>query len=250
MMAQPLIKTTAQKAVYDAGQQRRRSMIGKVKLAQKALGLVDDDYRAMLLRETGCTSAADCTEGQLARMIEAMKRAGFKPVAKVGTGPSARVAAQGKAARKARALWISLHQLGVVHNPSEIALEAFAKRQLKVDALAWANDGQMFKLIEALKAMAEKNGWSQALDGVHPTQTVRVLRHRLCEAIHARLIATGVVPADMRLKQVAFTLCGLEDERGTGPGFWEPEALDLLAKGLAAKLHAVCPPNAANGGVA
>ncbi|MFX8708345.1 regulatory protein GemA, partial [Acinetobacter baumannii] len=64
-------------------------------------------------------------------------------------------------ARKARALWISLHKLGVVHNPSEQALEAFAKRQLGCEKLVWARQSDAYRLIEALKSMAERAGWRQ-----------------------------------------------------------------------------------------
>ena len=46
---------------------RRRAMIGKVKIAQKELGLDEDTYRALLSRVVGRSSAADCTEAQLAR---------------------------------------------------------------------------------------------------------------------------------------------------------------------------------------
>ncbi len=227
---------TAQKAVYDASQARRRSMIGKVKLAQKALGLDEDTYRAMLDRETGNRSAADCTEAQLVKMLEALKRAGFKPVPRM-PGRSA-AAVDTPTARKARALWISLHQLGVVHNPSEIALESFVKKQMKVEAWAWADEGKAYKLIEALKSMAERNGWSQSVEGIAPSQIVKTLKLRLCEALLVKLKACGNVPAEWRLKEAAFRLCGIEDQRGVGPMLWSAEALDVLAKGLARELAA------------
>jgi phage gp16-like protein len=229
---------TAQKAVFDVAQQRRRSMIGKVKMAQKQLGIVEDDYRAMLLRETGQVSAANCTEAQLGRMLDALKRAGFTPVTKSGNRPTSET----KTARKARALWISLYQLGVVHNANELALEAFAKRQLKVERLVWANDGQMFRLIEALKGMAEKAGWSQSVEGIHPTQTIKTLRLRLCEAILRKMVEAELVPPAMRLNTAAWQLCGMEDERGVGPILWSAEALDLLAKGLGGKLRQAMRP--------
>lgn len=78
----PLNKWVVSRAAFDARNQRRRSMIGKVKIGQKALGLVEDDYRAMLFRITKKFSAKDCTEAELVSVLDDMKRAGFKPIVK------------------------------------------------------------------------------------------------------------------------------------------------------------------------
>ena len=80
-------------------------------------------------------------------------------------------------------MWISLHQLGAVRDPSEAALEAFARRQLGVDRLRWAVASEANALIEALKQMAERAGWSQDLSGVPAVQHVAVLKARLADAI-------------------------------------------------------------------
>ncbi|MBR8657898.1 regulatory protein GemA, partial [Achromobacter sp. Marseille-Q0513] len=53
-----------------------------------------------------------------------------------------------------RALWLFLHQLGAVKNPSEEALAAYVKRIAKVDALQWTNGNQTEALIETLKKWA------------------------------------------------------------------------------------------------
>ncbi|MDP1964000.1 MAG: hypothetical protein Q8K93_17570, partial [Reyranella sp.] len=58
---------------------------------------------------------------------------------------------------------------------------------LGVERLQWADQGLVYKLIEALKAMAERAGWSQDLAGVDPRDQVAVLRERLAAAITARL---------------------------------------------------------------
>ena len=121
----------------------------------------------MMGRITGHASAGDCNLNQLAAVLDEMKAKGWKPKVIAGAKASAPVrskAADHPSARKARAMWISLHQLGVVRDRRESALEAFAARQLKVERLQWADQGQVYKLIEALKAMAERAGWSQAGD--------------------------------------------------------------------------------------
>jgi hypothetical protein len=110
-----------------------------------------------------------------------------------------------QAAKKARALWLSLWNLGEIRDPSETALEAFARRQLKVERLQWADQGQTYKLIEALKAMAERAGWPQQLDVTHAGQEIEVLKRRLLLA-QVRLLRTGPLSQDQlaHLREVVF----------------------------------------------
>lgn len=171
----------------------RRNAVVKVQIARRDLGLDEDTYRAMLERLTGRTSSSACTDAQLGRVLDEMKAKGWKP--KVVTGgraarsASTRVApASSPVAKKARALWISLHQLGVVRDPSEAALEAFGKRQLKVERLHWAKPYHADRLVEALKAMACRAGWDQDLTGFPPeTDLIKVLKARLARAQAERL---------------------------------------------------------------
>jgi phage gp16-like protein len=179
---------TARTATFNGADQRRRGMIAKVKVAQKQLGLDEDTYRALLQRVTGKRSAADLNVAELEAVIGDLVDHGFKPTVIVGgninAGKTAAIArADHPSARKARAMWISLHQLGVVRDPSEKALEAFAARQLKIDRLQWADVGDVYKLIEALKAMAERAGWSQDLAGIPAALHVPTLKARLQTAI-------------------------------------------------------------------
>lgn len=181
-------------ARFNPADAARRAMLAKVHIARKELRLQESEYRAMLARLTGHDSAGDCTLAQLAAVLDELKAKGWKPAVFVNRDkqtqaprPAAsRAAADSPVARKARALWISLAQLGAVRNASEQALEAFARRQLKVEAMQWADQGQGFRLIEALKAMAERAGWSQDLTGVPAARHIDVLKERLAAAIAAR----------------------------------------------------------------
>jgi phage gp16-like protein len=170
------------------------SALAKIHIAKKELGLHDDDYRATLERLTGKRSAKDLTEAQAGLVIEEFKRRGWVPkvVAGGSTAPKPPYRQPGKSiygkavaafesAKKARALWISLWQLGAIDDSSEAALEAFAKRQLKCERLVWADQQQMYKLIEALKAMAERSGWRQSLANVPVHKWVWALKFRLYE---------------------------------------------------------------------
>jgi len=181
-----------------------RLLLAKVHLAAKELGLADDDYRGILFDETGKRSAKDCTTAELVRVVERFKARGWaqKP-------PKAPRPADHAAAMKARAMWVSLHHLCAIDNPSDQALEAFAKRQLKCERMQWANQGLMYRLIEALKAIAERHGWSQDMAGVRPEAVPLVLRRGLVEAILQKLRDCAFIPADWDFERVAHEFAGM-----------------------------------------
>lgn len=179
----------------------RRTMIAKLHLAKRDLAMGDDDYRAVLERVTGQRSASGLSAAQLDAALKEMARLGWE--AKPGNG---RRAASSPAAAKARAMLISLGLMGVIRNSSEAALHAFARRQIGVDRLDWARDDQVYKLIEALKAIANRNGWCQSTEGL--ADPVWTLKLRLCEAITQRLIAAGIVPPGTELAALAAGVLG------------------------------------------
>lgn len=181
----------------------RRAAVVKVQIARKELRLDDAAYRAMLERLTGRTSSADCTDAQLGRVLDEMKAKGWKPRVVAGgkpyggrkgtvviddpAAPHRRPQpASSPVAKKARALWISLHQLGEVDDPSEAALEAFARRQLKIDRLHWVKPDHAYRLIEALKAWATRAGWDQDVAGLTSSEATALLKLRLDAAIASR----------------------------------------------------------------
>jgi len=166
----------------------RNAMLAKVHLAAKELGLDEDSRRDILERITGQRSAAGLDDRQLDKVLDEFKRLGWKPMSK-GAGPKA---ADSPMARKARAMWLSLWNLGVVRTGTEKALEAFGARQLGVDRLQWADQSQGYRLIEALKAMAERAGWQQDVAGLKPERQAWSLKARLVQA-QARLLGDPVV---------------------------------------------------------
>jgi phage gp16-like protein len=233
-MGVSLVSTAAARpAAFDRSASRRRSMLAKIHVAKKQLGLSDDDYRQIMMQETGHDSAADCSEAELERVIGRLQAQGFKPLPKAGPGAAQRPA-QHPMAKKARALWISLYHLSAVRSPDEKALEAFAKRQLGCERLVWANQSDGFKLIEALKAMAQKHGWPQT-DASGNNLSVLALHEGLCTAILWKLKGADEVPAGWTLNDAAFRLCGIECG-AEGP--MNAEAYQRLAKALGDKLRA------------
>lgn len=217
-----------------AADPRRRALIGKVKIAQKELGITDDDYRQILFDVTGQVSASKCDERQLVAVVERFVSRGWKP--KVAAGKPAKPRpADHPMAKKARAMWISLYQLGAIDNGAEPALEAFARRQLGVDRLQWADQAMGYKLIEALKEMGRRAGWDQDVTGVPKDSRVKALRLRLCEAILVKLKKVGFAARHWSIEDAAWHLCGLD--RTLGAAIWDSSHLDLVAKGLGDKLR-------------
>lgn len=203
----------------------RRALISKAQVAKAQLGLLDDDYRRILFEITGKRSAGDLDDGQLIAVLKRFESIGFKP--QKGKGPRP---ADHPSAAKARALWISLGQLGAIDNPSDQALEALARRQLGCDRLQWANQALVYRLIEALKAIAERHGWDQGLDGIAPSNRVIVLKRRLIEAQMGKLRLANWMPGDWDARRAAYAFGGVEVASILGASL--PE-LDSVAQALA-----------------
>lgn len=220
----------ARPAQFDRSAQHRRSMIAKANIAKAQLDMVEDDYRQLMFETTGQTSLTKCDDGQLGLFLKALQSKGFRPLpSKQGVAPIA----QHPMARKARALWISLYHLGVVQNRSEAALEAFAKRQLKCERLAWARQSDANRLIEALKDMAVRNGWEQT-DAKGKPLVPLGLQESLCKAIVRRLHRQGVIPAWWTMDNAAWSLCGIKTADGAP---YTAEKYATLASALGAKLR-------------
>lgn len=227
--AHPSTRSGARPAQFDRSAQHRRGLIAKVNIGRDQIGMVEDDYRQLLFQITGRTSLKDCSESQLTQMVEALKGKGFRPIPKAGGKP----VAQHPMARKARALWISLYHLGVVHNSAEPALEAFAARQLKCERLVWAKQGNGARLIEALKDMAVRHGWAQVDHKGHPLGVIG-LRESLCKAIVRRLKDAEAIPCDWSLDIAAWKLCGIATACDAP---FSAEQYDQLASGLGVHLR-------------
>ncbi|MEW5687212.1 MAG: regulatory protein GemA [Pseudomonadota bacterium] len=169
--------TAAARKIVPAG---RRAMLAKVHLGAKELGLDDDARRDVMARVTGGKrSSAECTDAQLDLVLTEFRRLGWAPRSKAA-GDRPRPAAS-PFAGKAKAMWTSLWNLGAVRSADARALEAFGRRQLGVDRLAWADQSQGYRLIEALKAMAEREGWSQDVAGLKPERRIWSLKARLVQ---------------------------------------------------------------------
>jgi len=133
---------------------QRTALIKLIHVARRDLeraGKMDEPtYRTMLRTAGHADSTTKMDVPALKRVLEQAKKAGFKVRPKAGdrrqdTSPEA---------RKVRALWLFLYELGVVKNPAESALALYVKRIAKVDDLHWADGEAMLALIETQKRWA------------------------------------------------------------------------------------------------
>jgi phage gp16-like protein len=131
---------------------KRRAELGKIHIATRALGLIDDDYRAFLKRVTGRESAGELDARQRGIVLDELRRLGFRsPRTLENTGRPGE-----PQERLAIALWRDLGRLGVLEDPSDKRLRKFAAKLTQFDSMKWAPAAAMNKTVEALKAWRKR----------------------------------------------------------------------------------------------
>jgi Mu-like prophage protein gp16 len=140
--------TTAPKTTTNDA--RRVKLIKTIQVGRRELRMDEPTYRAMLAGVGGADSLKDMPLSKMIDVLEHMKKSGFQLRAKTGD----RSQAFDSFSRKARALWLFLHALGAVRDPSERALNAYVKRIAKVEDLRWVRHHSQEAVIETLKKWA------------------------------------------------------------------------------------------------
>lgn len=194
--------TAARPAQAISTSKHRVSMIAKIQIGKKQIGLNDDDYRQAITDISKQPQLSQCSDVELVKMLDWLKSKGFHPKPKKG-------AAIHPMAGKARALWISLYHLGAIRNANEEAFELFAKRQLGCDRLAFARQSEAFRLVEALKAMAVRHGWQQHDRCTGKAFSALGLQISLCAAILVKMKEAGIASECWSIEEAAFDLCGI-----------------------------------------
>lgn len=136
----------------------RRGMLAKIHIACKHLGLDDFEYRSLLERVTGETSAAACSDAQLERVIGEAQRLGWRP-----TGGTFRPS-EDPQVRKVYALWSALGKQGALRDPSKRALRAFVAHRFTVQSVEWLGTEQASQLIELLKSWQRRVRKGEPID--------------------------------------------------------------------------------------
>lgn len=161
---------------------RRAALIKLIQVARRDLGrqigLDELSYRDVLRVVGKSESLAAMTVPNMEAVLAHMKAKGFKVRPKAGD----RTQTVNPDASKVRALWLFLHVLGEVRDPSEKALAAYVKRIGKVDDLRWARD--VTPLIETLKKWAMRRALPAA---------VRALQQEVIAAHRAKPLSEELI---------------------------------------------------------
>jgi phage gp16-like protein len=134
----------------------RLRLIKLIHVARRELCMDDDIYRLMLAGMTGldgATSSANLSVPNLLRVLEQLKQRGFKVRP---NKTQKRPLADDEQSKKIRSLWLTLHDLGAVRDPSEAALAKFVLSMTKVAALQWLTATQASRVIENLKQWQQR----------------------------------------------------------------------------------------------
>ena len=133
----------------------RRSMLAKVHIAVKVLGMDDGTYRAMLDNLYGVESSAKLSVKQLDDLLGHLASRGFVATKKGDSKPS-KSAQNGKPIiAKIGALLTELGQREGRHVPWRYAV-GILKRQSGVMRLEWATPPQLRAVVAALHARVQK----------------------------------------------------------------------------------------------
>lgn len=128
----------------------KQRLIQLIHIARSDLRMDEDTYRQMLQGLTGKASTKGMDTIQLNRVLESMKKKGFriKPAGKVKSSLPLDNHPQSK---KIRALWLEMSAAGIVRDSSEQALALWVKRETGISALRWLSSEQASSVIEKLK---------------------------------------------------------------------------------------------------
>ena len=128
----------------------KANLIRIIHTGKSSLGWDDDTYRDVLARQTGKSSARDCTTAELEKVVLYMRTQGFAPSSR---GRRPRVATGRKAMLgKIEAM------LAEASRPWSY-LDGIVERMLgEAKPLEWLNDDQVRKLMQMLIVDAKRHG--------------------------------------------------------------------------------------------
>lgn len=136
-------------------QNHKAHLIKLIHIAKTQLHMGDDEYRLLLANLSGGkTSSKQLSLAQLNAVMKQMKSMGFVVMVKQDTTPKSIYDAHDDIkgqVKLIRHLWLTLYDLGVVKNNSEMALAKYVKRITGTDHYNWLSCKQASHVIETLK---------------------------------------------------------------------------------------------------
>lgn len=112
---------------------RRAQLIKLIHVARRELQMDEPTYRTVLQSAGKSESLSAMNVPAMEAVLKHLKKSGFKVRVKGKSRPLSTHPSDSKA----RALWLFLHELGVVRDPSEAALARYVRRIGGTDDLRW-----------------------------------------------------------------------------------------------------------------
>jgi hypothetical protein len=145
----------------------RNRTLGAIHAGRRALRWDVETYRMYLDQLVGKRSASECTDEELARVLDDMRVRGFER--KEGAPPAV-PRERATQLSKARALWAELSAIGALRNPTDVAFCGYVERMTRKSRPEWCTPEQLSRVIEGLKAWVERERNAQIPDDKRPVE--------------------------------------------------------------------------------
>lgn len=129
---------------------KRTNELAMIHIAKKDLNIDDEAYRNILWTCARVHSSKDLDFHGRNKVIEHFKACGWKAKPPAKTKQTTKLSAEPQH-KMIRGLWLELHAVGTVIDPSEQAILRFIKNQTKIDRMEWLSNKQASQIIERLK---------------------------------------------------------------------------------------------------
>jgi phage gp16-like protein len=128
---------------------KRRSLLAKIHIAKKELGMSDDQYKAVLAERMGVESASELSGRDLIRLVRVMEDMGWAPKrSRTGALPDDK-------ARQIKRIWAQCYSLG---RPVPSYADGLARKMWGVDRVVWCSHDQLQAITSALAYQQRREG--------------------------------------------------------------------------------------------
>lgn len=131
----------------------RSGQIAKIHIAKAQLGLDDEEYRALLGRVAGVSSAKDLNPRQMGAVLAAFEALGWQPQA-----PKKQGRKRPKVAESRQLLLGKIEAQLAAAGLTWAYADGIAKRQSKVERVEWCDASQLQGIIAALRKHGKRHG--------------------------------------------------------------------------------------------
>lgn len=130
-----------------------RGKLAQIHIARQQLGLSDEDYRAILARTAGVSSAKELTNRNVGNVLNEFRRLGFvpKPAKRAGRKAPRPPVTRQNVINKIEAM------LAHADRPWAYA-DGMARHMFKVERVDWLDDDQLHRLMQSLIIDAKRQG--------------------------------------------------------------------------------------------